>query len=174
MEDNPRRQTVAGVFDDEASANYALEKLVEAHFDVEADASVIVSSHHDRQVIPILSDVPVGRTAMTWAAVCAVLAAVGVLVTGIDFGPFSLVEWGAAFATLEAAYAAGAVGMAMGAMMSFEFAKPAAAFRTARIHDGVIWVGVQAAGARALKARKVLADAGARHFMDQRPEVAAA
>jgi hypothetical protein len=174
MEDNPRRQTVAGVFDDEASANQALEKLVEAHFDVEADASVIVSSHHDRQEIPIFSDVPVGRTAMIGAAIGAVLAAIGVLVAGLDFGPFSLVPWGAAFAAFEAAFAAGSVGMAMGAMMSFEFAKPAAAFHLAHIHDGIIWIGVQAAGARALKARKVLADAGARHFMDQRPEVAAA
>ena len=54
METNPQRQTVAGIFPDEASANAALTKLVEANFDVEADASVIVSNHHDRQVIGCL------------------------------------------------------------------------------------------------------------------------
>jgi hypothetical protein len=174
MKTNLPRQTVAGIFPDEASANRALEKLLEAHFDVEADASVIVSSHHDRQTIPIWSDVPVTRVASIGAAAGAFLAAVAVLVAGIDFGPFSLVPWGSAFAAFEAAFAAGSVGMAMGIMMSFEFAKPAAAFHLARMHDGVIWVGVQAAGARADLARNVLIAAGARHFMESRPDVAAA
>jgi hypothetical protein len=174
MQTNLPRQTVAGIFPDEASANKALEKLLEAHFDVEADASVIVSSHHDRQAIPIWSDVPVTRTASIGAAIGAFGAAVAVLVAGIDFGPFSLVPWGPAFAAFEAAFAAGSVGMVIGIMMSFEFAEPAAAFHLSRIHDGVIWVGVQAAGARAELARKVLIGAGARHFMDSRPEVAAA
>jgi hypothetical protein len=174
METNARRHTVAGVFPDEASANAALTKLVEAHFDVEADASVIVSSHHDRQMIPIWSDVPVTRTALIGAGGCGVVAAAAMVILGIDFGPFSLVEWGTAFAAFEAAFAAGSVGMVIGIMMSFEFTKPAAAFHLSRIHDGVIWVGVQAAGARVQRARQVLTDAGARHFMDGRPEVAAA
>ena len=169
-----RRQTVAGIFPDEATANAALTKLVEAHFDVEADASVIVSSHHDRQVIPIWSDVPVTRTALLGAGICATLAAAAILITGIDFGPFSLVEWGRAFAAFEVAFAAGSVGMVIGIMLSFEFTEPAAAFHLSRIEDGVIWVGVRAARARAERAREVLTAAGARHFMDSRPEVAAA
>lgn len=172
MQTNLPRQTVAGIFPDEASANRALEKLVEAQFDVEADASVIVSSHHDRQVIPIWSDVPVTRTALIVAGGCSVLAAAAMVILGIDFGPFSLVEWGTAFAAFEAAFAAGSTGMVIGIMVSFEFTKPAAAFHLSRIHDGVIWVGVQAAGARAHRARQVLSEAGARHFMDGRPEVA--
>ena len=174
METNPQRQTIAGIFPDEASANAALTKLVEANFDVEADASVIVSNHHDRQVIPIWSDVPVTRTALIGAGAGSVLAAAAIVILGIDFGPFSLVEWGTAFAAFEAAFAAGSVGMVIGIMMSFEFTKPAAAFHLSRIHDGVIWVGVRAAGERARRARKVLNDAGARHFMDSRPDVAAA
>ena len=174
METDFRRQTVAGVFPDEAAANAALTKLVEAHFDVEADASVIVSSHHDRQAIPIWADVPVTRTALIGAGICGTLAAAAILLTGIDFGPFSLVEWGRAFAAFEAAFAAGSVGMVLGIMLSFEFTKPAAAFHLSRIQDGVIWVGVQAAGARAQRARRVLTEAGAKHFMDSRPEVAAA
>jgi hypothetical protein len=174
MQTNIQRQTVAGIFENEAAATDALEKLVEAHFDIEADVSVIVSNHRDRQTIPIWSDVPVTRTALIGAAIGAVSTAVGVFVAGIDFGPFSLVEWGAAFAAFEAAFAAGSVGMVIGIMMSFEFAEPAAAFHLSRIHDGVIWVGVQAAGARVERARNVLTEAGARHFMDTRPQVAAA
>ncbi|MGE0159888.1 MAG: hypothetical protein AB7T31_10800 [Gemmatimonadales bacterium] len=174
MDTNPRRETVAGVFEDEAAASAALQKLVEAHFDIEADASIIVSNHHERQVVPILSDVPVDRGAVLGAAIGAVLAAIGVLIAGIDFGPFSLEPWGPAYAALEAAFAAGSIGVATGAMMSFEFAKPAAAFDKVQIRDGVIWVGVQAAGARADRARQILTEAGARHFTRQRPTPVAA
>lgn len=168
------RQTVAGIFQNEASAAAALDKLLEAHFDIEADARVVVSNRHDRQQIPIWSDVPVTRTAGIGAAVGALLAATAILALRIDFGPFSLVEWGAAFAAFEAAFAAGSVGMVIGIMLSFEFAKPAPAFHLSHIHDGVVWVGVKAAGQRAELARRILAEAGARHFMDSRPEVAAA
>jgi hypothetical protein len=64
--------------------------------------------------------------------------------------------------------------VATGVMMSFEFAKPAAAFHLVPLDEGVVWVGVRAAGARAERARQVLQDAGARHFMDHPPEMAAA
>jgi hypothetical protein len=124
--------------------------------------------------VPILSEVPVDRGAAIGAAVGAILAGVGVAVAGIDFGPFSLVPWGPVWAALEAAYGGACVGVATGAMVSFEFAKPEAAFHLTDIRDGVIWVGVRAAGERAALAREILTEAGAKHFMDHRPEMVAA
>jgi hypothetical protein len=174
MDMNPERKIVAAVFKNEARAAKALERLMAAKFDLEADVGVAVSNGQDRQAIPIWSDVPVGRTAAIGAAMGAVLAAIGVLVAGIDFGPFSLVEWGPAFAAFEAAYAGGGVGMAMGAMMSFEFAEPRAAFHLARIHDGAVWVGVRAAGARAEQAHWIMVEAGGRHVPDDHPTAVAA
>jgi hypothetical protein len=174
MATHSERQTVAGIFENEATASKALEKLVEARFDIEADVNVMVSKGHDRQTIPIWSDVPDTRGALSGAGIGIVLAATTILVSGIDFGPFSLVDWGPAFAAFEAAFAAGCIGMVIGLMMSFEFAHPNAAFHLARFHDGVVWVGVKAAGARADLARKVLTEAGARHFVDHRADVVAA
>jgi hypothetical protein len=171
---NPERETVVGVFESEAAAARALEGLLEAHFDIEADAGVVVSNDHDRQPIPIWSDVPVGRGAAIGAAIGAFLAALGVAIAGLDFGPFSLVAWGPAYAALEAAYAGAAVGVATGAMMSFEFAEPRAAFHLARIHDGTVWVGVKAVGERAERAERILTEAGGRHVPDHFPPVAAA
>ena len=40
------------------------------------------------------------------------------------------------------------------------------------MQDGVIWVGVNAAAPRAERARQILAEAGAKHLMERRPEVA--
>lgn len=174
MATHPERQTVAGIFEDEASASKALEKLVEARFDIEADVNVMISNRHDRQTIPIWSLVPDMSGALIGAGIAAFSAAAAILLARIDFGPFSLVEWGSAFAAFEAAFAAGCVGMVIGLMMSFELAHPNAAFHLARFHDGVVWVGVKAAGARAERARKVLSEAGARHFVDRRPDAVAA
>ena len=67
-----------------------------------------------------------------------------------------------------------AMGVATGAMMSFEFAKPEAAFHMVRGDGGLVCVGVQAAGERAERARQVLADAGAEDFVDRGPEKVAA
>jgi hypothetical protein len=58
-------------------------------------------------------------------------------------------------------------------MMSFEFAKPEAAFHL-RTDRGVVSVAVQAAGGRAERARQVLADAGAESFVQPGPEKVAA
>jgi len=174
MDINPQRETVVGVFMDRAAAAVALEKLVEAHFDIEADAGVSVLRDDGRETVPIMSDVPVGRGAAIGAAVGFVLAAAGVAIAGIDFGPFSLVPWGPVWAALEAGYAGAAVGVATGAMMSFEFAEPEAAFHMVRASEGVVCVGVQAAGSRAERARQILTDAGARSSTDRGPEKAAA
>jgi hypothetical protein len=82
--------------------------------------------------------------------------------------------WGTLWAAFETGYAGAAIGVATGVMMSFEFAKPAAAFHMVPLEEGVVWVGVRAAGERAESARRILEDAGARHFMDHPPELAAA
>jgi hypothetical protein len=173
MDMNQQRETAVGVFTNEAAAANALEMLLDGRFDIEADARVVVSNRDDRQAIPIWSEAPVGRIASIGAAIGAALAVTGVLIAGIDFGPFTLVEWGPAWAAFEAAYAGGGVGMAMGAMMSFEFAHPHAAFHLARFHDGSVRVEVKAAGERAERARRILTEAGGGYVPDRPTAVAA-
>jgi hypothetical protein len=53
--------------------------------------------------------------------------------------------------------------------MSMDFAGAGANFRRTKIHGGVVWVGVQAAGGRAERALQILREAGAKHFMDEQP-----
>jgi hypothetical protein len=82
-----------------------------------------------------------------------------------------LIAVGPVVAALEAAYAGGAIGFAMGALVSIDLVEPEAVFYAAHIHEGVVWVGVRAGEARAERARQILTEAGAKHFMDHRPEV---
>ena len=172
--DTPERTTVAGIFKDEGAAARALEALIEEHFDPESDVSVIVSHRHDRESVPVSANFEVGRTASIGAAVGAVLAGAGVALAGLVAGPFTLVAAGPVLAALEAAYVGGATGFAFGALMSIDLAEPEADFHAAHIHDGVVWVGVQANGARAERARQILTEAGAKHFMNHRPDVVGA
>ena len=172
MDSTQERKTVAGIFESEEAAAKALERLIEEHFDIENEVSVIVSHRHEREEVPIRSDFHVGRTAGIGAAVGAVLAGVGVAVAGLTTGPFTLVAAGPILAALEAAYAGGATGFAIGALVSIDVVEPEAEFFAAHIHEGVVWVGVQAVGPRAERARQILAEAGARHFMDHRPDLA--
>jgi hypothetical protein len=173
MDINPKRETVVGIFKERSAATAALEKLVEAHFDIEADANVVVVHDDVRESVPIMSDVPVGRGAMIGAAVGFFIGAAIAGIAGIDFGPFSMEAWGPVWAAFETGYVGAAVGVATGAMMSFEFAKPEAAFHM-RTADGVVSIGVQAAGSRAERARQVLAEAGAEDFVQPGPEKVAA
>ena len=129
--------------------------------------SIIASRRHDREGVRIREELKVGRTSAIGAAVGAALAAAGVTVAGLTFGPISLIAAGPVLAALEAAYAGGAVGFAMGALVSIDLVEPEAAFYAAHIHDGVVWVGVKAGEARAERARQILSEAGARHFMDR-------
>ena len=174
MDTNPKRETVLGFFKERSAAVVALEKLVEAHFDIEVDADVSVVRDDGREAVPILSDVPTDRGALIGATLGFVLAAAGVAIAGIDVGPFSMVPWGPAWAAFEAGYAGAAVGVATGVMMSFEFAKPEAAFHMVRADEGVVCVGVRAAGSRADRARQILTDAGGEDFVDRGPEKVAA
>ena len=174
MDTHPTRKTVAGIFRDEDSAARAVKKLVEEHFDPEHEVNVIASHRHERERIPVAATFEVGRTAAIGAAVGAVLTGVGVALAGFTSGPFTLENAGPLMAALESAYVGGATGFALGALLSMDFAKAGADFRRARVHGGVVWVGVQAAGARAERARQILRDAGAKHFMDDRPDLAVA
>jgi hypothetical protein len=88
----------------------------------------------------------------------------GATVVQGTIGPFSLVAAGPAAVALEAAYAGGSAGFMPGAAAGLTQSKTEADFRLAHTHEGVVWVGVHATGARAAKAREILSAAGARHF----------
>jgi len=173
MDGGSERKTVAGIFKNEADAARALGSLIEAHFDVEQDVSVIVSRRHEREEVAVRSDLHVERTSAIGAAVGAVLAGAGIALAGLTAGPFSMVAAGPVLAALEGAYAGGATGFAIGALAAFDVLKPEADFGTAHFHDGVVCVGVHAAGARAERAREILGEAGAKHFMEWMPELVA-
>lgn len=166
---NPKPKTVAGIFKDEHAAAKALDRLIEEHFDLDTEVSVIASHRHEREEVPIREDFHVGRLATIGAAIGAVLAAAGVTAVGLTFGPISLIAAGPVVAALEGAYAGGGIGFALGALVSIDVVEPEAAFYAAHIHEGVVWVGVRAkTDARAERARQILTEAGARHFMTDR------
>ncbi|MEQ1855348.1 MAG: hypothetical protein ABL963_02705 [Longimicrobiales bacterium] len=161
---------VAGVFDNEKDASAAVERLIGEHFGACNELSVIVSRNHVREAVRIDEPIPVYRAAAIGAAMGAGLGALIVVVAGIGFGPFTLIEWGPLWAAFEAAYVGGSMGLAVGAMMSFEMGHPKADFGAVGIHDGVVWVSLHASEARAERARAILAEVGARHVMERGPE----
>lgn len=173
MDGGHERKTVAGTFRHEAEAAEALKRLIEEHFDVERDVSVIVSRRHERERVAVRADLHVERTSAIGAAVGAVLAGAGIALAGLTTGPFTMVAAGPVVAALEGAYAGGATGFALGALAAFDVLKPEADFDAAHFHDGVVCVGVHAAGARLDRARDILREAGAKHFMDRMPELVA-
>jgi hypothetical protein len=164
MGSNPEAGVVAGVFQDEEHAAAAVKSLIEAHFDPHHEINVIASHKREHENVPIREDYKFGRNASIGAAVGAVLAGAGIALAGLTFGPFTLVAAGPIVAALEGSLAGGAVGFALGSLTALEMSKEEAAFHTAHIHDGVVWVGVQAKGERGVRAREILTAAGARHF----------
>jgi len=164
MGTNPESGVVAGVFEDEEHAASAVKLLIEAHYDPHHEINVIASHRREHENVPIREDFKFKRNASIGAAVGAVLAGAGVALAGLTFGPFTLVAAGPIVAALEGSAAGGAVGFALGSLTALEMSKEEAAFHTARIHDGVVWVGVQVEGDRAVRAREILTAAGARHF----------
>ncbi|MDH3207204.1 MAG: hypothetical protein OEO79_11365 [Gemmatimonadota bacterium] len=165
MVSHPERGVVAGVFADEEHAADAVQKLIESHFDPYHEINVIASHKREHENVMVHQNFKVGRGASVGAAVGAVLAGVGVAVAGMTFGPLTLVAAGPIVAALEGAFAGGAAGFAVGALTSLEMAETEANFHAAHIHDGVVWVGVQAKGERGERARAILTAAGAKHFM---------
>jgi hypothetical protein len=126
MESDRQRKTVAKIFADEAAAAKALERLIEEHFDIETEVSVIVSHRHEREEVPIRSDFHVGRNASIGAATGAVLAGVGVAAVGLTAGPFTLIAAGPILAALETAYVGGPTGFGIGALVSIDVVEPEA------------------------------------------------
>ena len=174
MDRSVQRRTVAGVFRDEKAASLAVNRLIEEHFDPETDVSAIASHGHEREKVPVASNYEVVRTAGFGAVIGAAVAAIGIAITGLDFGFFTMETAGPIWAALEAAYVGGCLGFALGALLSMDLAKAGANFSRTHVHGGVIWVGVLAGGTRAECARQILQEAGAKHFMDEEPVLAAA
>lgn len=163
---------IAGIFESQPAAAEAVRRLVSEHFGACNDLSVIVSDRQEREAVPVSEPIPVGKSAWVGAALGAFVAGVAVAFTGIDFGPFTLVEWGSLWAIFEGAFTGGSAGFAVGALMSIEAIHQVADFSKTKMKDGVVWVGVSATAPRAAQARQILAEAGAKHLMERRPEAA--
>ena len=160
-----QRQTVAGIFRDETAAASAVKRLIAEHFDPESDINVISSHHHERERVPTGLSFEVRHTTAIGTALGAVLAAVASVLLGLTSGPFTMENAGPVWAMLEMAFVGGCFGFALGSLMSIDFARAGADFRRAHVHGGVILVGVEAAGTRADMARRILTEAGAKHFV---------
>ncbi len=161
---NPDAGVVAGVFADEEQATAAVQKLIEAHYDPHHEINVIAAHQREHENVPIWEKFNFRRNASIGALVGALIAGIGVAIAGLTTGPFTMVSAGPLFAALEAAFGGGCIGFAIGALLSLELTKQKPEFENAHIHDGVVWVGVQATGERGERARNILATAGARHF----------
>ncbi|MDH3228011.1 MAG: hypothetical protein OEM67_13120 [Thermoleophilia bacterium] len=167
MDSSPGRRLVARIFEDEQSASKAVKLLLEEHFDPDNDLSVIASHRHERQKVPVTTNFEVGRTAALGAAIGALTVPLGLLLAGVTLGPITMAAGGPLLVALEGAYIGGATGFAFGALMSIDFAKTTANLRAVGVRDGIVWVGARAAGARGARAREILAEAGAKRFMDR-------
>lgn len=173
MSANPEMTDIAGIFKDEEAAGAAVKTLIHEHFSACDDLSVIVSNKHEREAVPVWEPIPAERASAIGAAAGALLAGVGVAISGLTFGPFTLIEWGPLWAIFEAAFTGGSIGFALGALISIEMLEPRADFSATHIKDGVVWVGVHASVDRADRAREILAEAGAKHVMEREPMVGA-
>ena len=158
---------VAGVFDDEEAAAQAVTKLAEAGFHAPRDLSVIASHQREHEAVPVVDRPEVIHGAETGSAIGLMLGAAGATLAGVTVGPLTLLAAGPVIAVLEATFLGGATGWAIGALEGLGLWKEEAAFYATRIHEGVVWVGVHAEGARAEEARRILTEAGAKHFMDR-------
>ena len=165
MSNGTRNCTVAGVFATEKQAAGAIAQLIEAHFDPPRDLSVIVAHQREHEDVPVPHEPEVEHGAGLGATLGAVLATAGVTLAGVTTAPLSLAVSGPVLVALEAAIAGGGAGYLVGALAGLGIWEDEAAFHAAHIHDGVVWVGVHAEGERAEEARRILSDAGARHFM---------
>ena len=149
----------------EDQAQRAIEMLTQEHFDPAYDVSVIVSHRREHEDVPVFETFELRHWATIGTTVGALLGSTAALLTGMAIGPFTLVAAGPIAVALEAAYAGGATGFVMGVLHGLTESTDEAEFHMQHIHDGVVWVGVHATGERAAKAREVLTQAGARHFM---------
>lgn len=171
MSANPEMKEVAGIFKDEETAAAAVKTLIDEHFSQPDALTVIVADGPEREVVPIEERLPVERVSALGAAVGALLAGGAVAISGLTFGPFTLIPWGPLWAVFEAAFTGGSVGFALGALMGIEMVEPAVDFSRAHFRGGVVWVGVRVGAIRAGRANEILAEAGAEHVMEREPVV---
>lgn len=164
MGSNAEAGVVAGVFADHTHASDAVEKLIEAHYDPHHEINVIASRRRHRANVPIWEQFHFRSHALAGAGVGFVLAFAGVLLAGLTATPFTMVAGGPLLAAFEAGMAGGCLGFALGSLHALENTERKAEFGTSPVRDGVVWIGVQARGDRGVKARQILATAGARHF----------
>ena len=155
---------VAGIFENEDAAARAVEMLIEEHFDPPHDLSVIVSHRREHEAVPVPETFQVGQGGKLGAVIGAVLGGAGAVFSGMTLGPLTLLAAGPVGVALEAAFAGGAVGFALGAVEGLGRSKNEADFHAHHLERGVVWVGVHASGERAKRAREILTEAGAKHF----------
>jgi hypothetical protein len=161
---------IAGVFEDAPGASNAVHALLAEHFGESDGLNVVVLNGDQSHAVSIVESFPTYRMSAIGAGVGAVLAALAVLIAGIDFGPFTLTAWGPAWAAFEAAFIGGSIGFALGALMSYESVDPEVDFQFVDLRDAVVRVALTASGARADRARDILVAAGARQLRERVPE----
>jgi hypothetical protein len=164
MGSNPEAGVVAGVFADQASASKAVGELIAAHYDPHHEINVMTSHRRQRANVPIWEEFHFRSHALFGAGVGFLLAFVGVALAGLTLTPFTMVAGGPMLAAFEAGMAGGCLGFALGSLHALENTERKPEFDLSPIRDGVVWIGVQAKGNRGVKARQILATAGARHF----------
>ncbi len=155
------RDVVAAVFSDQEHAAEALAQLVEGHFEPEDDISVVLTDPWslDREDVPIRDELELIEGAEWGGAMGA-----GMVAAGLIGGPAALVALGPVIAALEGALAVGGFGVVAGWLVGLGIQSEEADFHATRIEEGDVWIGVHATGARAEKAREILAAAGGRFF----------
>ena len=162
---DPGTGTVAGVFADEAAADRAVARLVDAHFDPPRDLQVMVAHRRVHEPVSVEERFDIDRTAAVGSAVGGVVGGVAaaLVATGLIPG-LGLLAAAPAVAVAQGVVLGVAGGFAFGAVAGLGHWREDPRFGDAHVH-GVAWVGVHAQGPRAEEARTILRDAGARHLL---------
>jgi hypothetical protein len=162
---DPGTGTVAGVFADEAAADRAVARLVDAHFDPPRDLEVMVAHRRVHEPVSVEERFDIDRTAAVGSAVGGVLGGAGAALVAAGVIPgLGLLAAAPALAVAQGVVLGVAGGFAVGAVVGLGHWREETRFGDAHVH-GVAWVGVHARGARAEEARTILREAGARHLL---------
>jgi hypothetical protein len=154
--------TVAGIFDDEAAAQRAVQALLNHHF-LADQISALVPQHGHLEQVPVVRRDAMGTGAAVGAGLGAVLGTT-LVSTGLLLGPVSLLGVGPVVAALWGAAAGGATGTAGGALMGLmDLFWQEADLPAQELSRGAIWISVDAPGRHA-EAEAALRSAGARHL----------
>lgn len=162
---DPGTGTVAGVFADEAAADRAVARLVQAHFDPPRDLQVMVSRRREHEPVSVEERFDINRTAAVGSAVGGVLGGVVAALVAAGLIPgLGLLAAAPALAVAQGVMLGMAGGFGFGAVVGLAHWREETRFGDAHVH-GVTWVGVHARGPRAEEARAILRAAGARHLL---------